>query len=95
MVTLVSALRQTPEARRRVVVLYHLVDLSIEQIAQETGAPTGTAKARLTRSRKALAPLVSEFDDDRPQPGARDAHQPRRGTHRHTTESEQEAATHG
>ena len=39
------------------------------EIAHETGAPTGTVKARLARGRRALAPLVSEFDDS-PQPGA-------------------------
>ena len=39
------------------------------EIARETGAPTGTVKARLARGRRALAPLVSEFDDS-PQPGA-------------------------
>ena len=39
------------------------------EIARETGAPAGTVKARLARGRRALAPLVSEFDDS-PQPGA-------------------------
>jgi RNA polymerase sigma-70 factor (ECF subfamily) len=50
-------------------VLHHLAGLSVEEIARETGAPTGTVKARLARGRRALAPLVSEFDDS-PQPDA-------------------------
>ena len=69
LVALVSALRKIPEAQRRAIVLHHLAGLSVEEIAHETGAPTGTVKARLARGRRALAPLVSEFDDS-PQPGA-------------------------
>ena len=94
LVALVSALRKIPEAQRRVVVLYHLVDLTIEQIAHETGAPTGTVKARLARGRKALAPLVSESRDDGPRPGAPDADRPRRAAERRIPRAEQEAATH-
>jgi RNA polymerase sigma-70 factor, ECF subfamily len=63
LLTLVSALRKIPEPQRRVIVLHHLVGLSIEEIAAETGAPAGTVKARLARGRKALAPLVSDFDE--------------------------------
>jgi RNA polymerase sigma-70 factor (ECF subfamily) len=61
---LVSALQKIPKAQRQVIVLYHVADLSIDEIAQELGAPTGTIKARLARGRKALAPLVAEFDDE-------------------------------
>jgi len=63
LLTLVSALRKIPEPQRRVIVLHHLVGLSINEIAAETGAPAGTVKARLARGRKALAPLVSDFDE--------------------------------
>ena len=69
LVALVSALRKIPEAQRRAIVLHHLAGLSVEEIAHETSAPTGTVKARLARGRRALAPLVSEFDDG-PRPGA-------------------------
>jgi RNA polymerase sigma-70 factor, ECF subfamily len=69
LVALVSALRKIPEPQRRAIVLHHLAGLSVEEIAHETDAPIGTVKARLARGRKALAPLVSEFDDS-PQPGA-------------------------
>ena len=53
-VALVAALRRIPEAQRRVIVLHHLCDLSVEQIAAETRAPTGTVKAQLSRGRAAL-----------------------------------------
>lgn len=43
------------------IVLHHLCDLSVEQIAAQTGAALGTVKARLSRGRSALAAhLVSE-----------------------------------
>ncbi|MFE3021316.1 SigE family RNA polymerase sigma factor [Streptomyces sp. NPDC059256] len=56
---IVQALRQLPEAQRRAVVLHHLCDLTVEQVAQETGSPTGTVKARLSRGRAALAKLLT------------------------------------
>jgi RNA polymerase sigma-70 factor (ECF subfamily) len=59
--TLVAALRQINPDQRRAIVLYHLVGLTIGEIARETGAPEGTVKSHLNRGRKALAPLVSEF----------------------------------
>jgi RNA polymerase sigma-70 factor (ECF subfamily) len=57
---LVAALRQLPEAQRRAVVLHHLCDMSLEEVAAETGAPVGTVKARLSRGRAALARLLTE-----------------------------------
>jgi RNA polymerase sigma-70 factor (ECF subfamily) len=41
-------------------VLYHLVDLTVEQIAAETGVRPGTVKARLARGRAALTPYLRE-----------------------------------
>lgn len=52
---LVTALRQLPKAQRMAIVLHHLCDLSVEQVASETGVPVGTVKARLSRGRAALA----------------------------------------
>jgi len=63
LLTLVSGLRKIPEAQRRAIVLHHLVGLSVEEVAAETGAPAGTVKARLARGRKALAPLVADLDE--------------------------------
>jgi RNA polymerase sigma-70 factor (ECF subfamily) len=45
------------------VVLHHLCDLSVEQVASETGAPVGTVKARLSRGRAALARRLGEADE--------------------------------
>lgn len=54
-VALVTALRRLSEAQRTAIVLHHLCDLSVEQIAAETGVAVGTVKARLSRGRTALA----------------------------------------
>lgn len=59
-VAIIVALRQIQADQRRAIVLHHLVGLSVEQIARETGAPTGTVKARLARGRRALAQLLSD-----------------------------------
>ncbi|WP_128377625.1 SigE family RNA polymerase sigma factor [Streptomyces cavernae] len=59
---LVAALRQLPEAQRMAIVLHHLCDMSVEQVASETGAPVGTVKARLSRGRTALAKYLSVDD---------------------------------
>lgn len=62
-VALVSALRQIPAQQRQAIVLFHLVGLSIEGVAHETGAPVGTVKARLSRGRAALAPYLDDSDN--------------------------------
>lgn len=59
-VALIAALRRIPEAQRRAIVLFHIAELTIEQIAAEVGAPAGTIKARLSRGRTALAVLLAE-----------------------------------
>jgi RNA polymerase sigma-70 factor (ECF subfamily) len=61
-VALVTALRSLPEAQRQAIVLHHLCDLSVHAVAQETGVPEGTVKARLSRGRTALAALLSPLD---------------------------------
>lgn len=59
-VAFVEALRQVPAEQRRALVLYHLVDLTVGQIAAETGVRPGTVKARLARGRAALTPYLRE-----------------------------------
>lgn len=59
-VAFVEALRQVPHEQRRALVLFHLCDLTIDQIAAETGAPAGTVKARLARGRAALMPHLRD-----------------------------------
>ena len=63
-VAVVAALRRLPEAQRRVVVLHHLADRSIAEIAAETGTPHGTVKAQLSRGRTALAAHLTETGAD-------------------------------
>lgn len=66
-IALIAALRQIPEAQRRAIVLFHIAGLTIEQVAAEVGAPTGTIKARLSRGRAALAALLAEPDSNGPE----------------------------
>lgn len=54
-VALMAALRRLPAEQRDAVVLHHLVDLPVEEIAARAGVPAGTVKARLSRGRRALA----------------------------------------
>jgi RNA polymerase sigma-70 factor (ECF subfamily) len=59
-VALAEALRHLPDVYRRAIVLHYLCDLSVEQVAAETGSPAGPVKARLSRGRAALAVHLSE-----------------------------------
>ena len=61
-VAFVDALRRVPAEQRRALVLYHLCDLTVDQIAAETAVRPGTVKARLARGRAALAPYLREMD---------------------------------
>ncbi len=64
-VVLVDALRRLPESQRRALVLHHLVDLPVAEVARETGVAEGTVKARLSRGRAALAELLADDADRR------------------------------
>jgi RNA polymerase sigma-70 factor (ECF subfamily) len=61
---LVRALRQITPDQRRAIVLHHLCDLSVAEVAAETGVPHGTVKARLSRGREALAALLLDDPHD-------------------------------
>jgi RNA polymerase sigma-70 factor (ECF subfamily) len=74
LLTLVQALRLLPDKQRQALVLHYVADLTVDQIAAETGTSGGTVKSRLARGRAALAPLVSEFSDDRPARAPRPRH---------------------
>ncbi len=58
------ALAALPVPQRQVVVLHHLLDLSVEQVAAELDIPVGTVKSRLGRARSTLAPLLREDVND-------------------------------
>lgn len=57
---LAAALATLPIGWRAVVLLHHVDDLPVEEIAALLDIPAGTVKSRLSRARAALAPLVSE-----------------------------------
>ncbi|MFF7335127.1 SigE family RNA polymerase sigma factor [Streptomyces sp. NPDC008150] len=75
-VAIVAALRRIPAEQRRAVVLHHLVGLSVDEIARETGAASGTVKARLSRGRQAMAGYLSEAPPDPGPAGVRTAGAP-------------------
>ncbi len=58
-VLLVGALRQLPVRQRQALALHYLFDMSVEQVAQEVGVPTGTVKSWLARGRARLAELLT------------------------------------
>jgi RNA polymerase sigma-70 factor (ECF subfamily) len=62
-IALLSALRQLPYKQRVAIVLHHLVDLSVLEVAEETDASASAVKKQLTRGRAALAQLLG---DDQP-----------------------------
>ncbi|MEU7822048.1 SigE family RNA polymerase sigma factor [Catellatospora sp. NPDC049133] len=59
-VALVTALRALPMDQRQAIVLHHLVDLPVAEVAREMGVPTGTVKSWLHRGRTELAALLGE-----------------------------------
>ena len=70
-VALVEALRQLPEAQRQALVLHHLCDLPVRDVAAEVGVPEGTVKARLSRGRTALAALLDPAEPGFPEGASR------------------------
>jgi RNA polymerase sigma-70 factor (ECF subfamily) len=57
-VALVTALKKLPLAEREAITLHHLLDLSVADVAAQTGAPVNTIKTRLVRGRRTLASLL-------------------------------------
>lgn len=64
LVDLRRALAQLPLEQRQALVLHHLVGLDVRTVARELDVPVGTVKARLSRGRAALAPLLQEDTHD-------------------------------
>ncbi|MGH3634227.1 MAG: sigma-70 family RNA polymerase sigma factor [Acidothermaceae bacterium] len=63
-VALAEALRQLTAVQRRAIVLHHLADRSVAEIAALDNEPEGTVKARLARGRTALAAILADSTDD-------------------------------
>lgn len=58
-----DALAALPMNQRMALVLYHIADLTVDEIAAQLDVPSGTVKARLSRGRKALATLLADDPD--------------------------------
>jgi RNA polymerase sigma-70 factor (sigma-E family) len=65
-VALVAALQRLSQATRETIVLHHLADMSVHEVAETLGVPVGTVKARLSRGRAMLAALLSDADPEAP-----------------------------
>lgn len=65
-VAVVAALRTLGPDMRETLAMHYLADLSVDEIARQTGTPAGTIKARLHRGRAQLAKLLAdkEASDD-------------------------------
>ena len=65
---LIEALRQLPPTQRVAIVLHHLVDLSVEEVAAETGSSVSAVKKQLTRGRSALSVLLTDQEPAATEP---------------------------
>lgn len=65
-VALQRALATLSADQRRAIVLFHLADLSVTEVAAEMGAPPGTVKAWLARGRHSLARQLEDRSEQRP-----------------------------
>jgi RNA polymerase sigma-70 factor (ECF subfamily) len=63
-IALVAALRQIPAAQRVALVLHHVLDLPIAEVAQQTGSSVGAVKVRLSRGRHALAKILGTTEPE-------------------------------
>lgn len=55
---LIAALRRIDPAQRQALVLHYLLDLPMQQVADESGVSLSAAKARVLRGRAAVAALL-------------------------------------
>ena len=62
-VAISAALRSLPVSQRAVVVLHHVLDLPVGQVAEELQVPVGTVKSRLSRGRAALVALLYDPEE--------------------------------
>jgi RNA polymerase sigma-70 factor, ECF subfamily len=59
-VAVARALQALPITQRQVIVLHHLLDLPLEQVAIDLQVPVGTVKSRLDRARRTLSRHLGE-----------------------------------
>lgn len=56
-----AAVQELSDDYRIVIVLHHMEDMGVEEIAEILHAPVGTVKSRLSRARKALQRRLASF----------------------------------
>jgi RNA polymerase sigma-70 factor (ECF subfamily) len=61
-VVLVAALQRLPRATREAVVLHHIADRPVAEVAEMLGCSVETVKTRLLRGRRALADYLRDAD---------------------------------
>jgi len=59
-VLLVAALAKLSRPTRETIVLHHIADMSVQEVAEQLSIPVGTVKARLSRGRALLAELLHD-----------------------------------
>jgi RNA polymerase sigma-70 factor (ECF subfamily) len=74
--SLAAAMRRLPADQRLALVLFHVCDLDVATVAQQTDSSVSAVKSRLHRARKALAeilgdPSLAGTDDDDGDAGPR------------------------
>ncbi len=57
-----AALASLPLSSRAVVLLHHVHDLPVDEVAALLRLPVGTVKSRLSRARAAMAPLLTDTE---------------------------------
>jgi RNA polymerase sigma-70 factor (ECF subfamily) len=62
---LAEALRTLPMRQRQAIVLYHLIDLPVEEVAATLGTRSGTVKSLLARGRRTLATRLADPEEVR------------------------------
>lgn len=60
---LAKAIESLPEYQRVMIVMYHIENMSYEEIAQVLDLPLGTVKSRLNRARLTLRELLSSAEE--------------------------------
>jgi RNA polymerase sigma-70 factor, ECF subfamily len=78
-VALVDALQRLSRPTREAIVMHHIADMSVYEVAEALGVPVGTVKARLSRGRTMLATLLSELADEPATDSAETPTQPQHG----------------
>ena len=58
------AIDRLPPLRREVIVLHHIVELPVEEIAAALGCPVGTVKSRLFHARAELKRMLHQETND-------------------------------